>query len=227
MDTRGQGVDLGRRRAHARPGGLGAGVAGRDDARDPRPARALLPAPDHRRRARGRRRARAARASTPRAWPSPGSARAAGSRSPSAGWPTGSSRSCPTCRSCATTRGRSRSPTRSRTARSSQYLAVHRDQEATVLRTHVVPGRRALRPPRDGPGPVLGRAAGPDLPAVDGVRGVQPLRRAVDGGPGDRDRGLRLQPARGRPGVPARRQRAAAVAGLVAPWLAVAHDGLP
>ena len=95
-----------------------------------------------------------------------------------------------------------------------QYLAVHRDQEATVLRTMsyldgVHFARRASAPAlfsvalRDQTCPPSTVFA-----AYNHYAGLSAAR------PGDRDRGLRVQPARGRAGPPAR--PAAALAAVAA-----------
>ncbi len=65
----------------------------------------------------------------------------------------------------------------------------------------VLPGRRELRAPRDRPRVLLSCPDGPDLPSVDGVRGVLPLRLSRQRGR-HVDRGLRVKRARGWRGPP-------------------------
>ena len=175
----GPGQRLGRRR-HPRPGGQRVLVPRFHDPGHRGPARrSTTGACSPTRYVRWRPRA-------PIRWPTPRAprpsvaARAAASRSPSAGWCPTSWRSRRTCRSSATSPARRRSPTATRTAR----------WAATSRRTGAGPSgstatlsllrRGALRRARARTRAVLGGSGGPDLPAVDRLRRLQRLRRTQD-----------------------------------------------
>jgi len=84
-----------------------------------------------------------------------------------------------------------------------QYLAVHREHGRRLA--HVLLPRRGLvRPPRPRGRALLHRPARRRVPAIHGVRRVQPVGRSGAGDPGQGDRRLPVQPARGRPGLPVR-----------------------
>ena len=191
MDTRGQGSGGAAGGVDARPARLRAGDARVHDAGHRRPARLLLPPGLHRRGARGRRRARRSRGWMPPASRCAAAARAAASRSRrpgSAGRP------------------------RRRDARRAVPLPLRarrrHDRRRPLRRDRAVP-LRAPRSRRSACSDTLSyfdgvnmakRAAAPalfsvgaarhDLPAVDRVRRVQPLRAPSDGLPQRRGAGV-------------------------------------
>ena len=124
--------------------------------------------------------------------PSPAAVRATASRSRSRRSSRTSPRACPTSRSSAPSSGRSRSPRASRTASSratSKCTATSASGSSRRCPTSTASRSR-------GACARLCRVDGPDLPAVDRLRGVQRLRgREADGGlPVQRPRGRRSVP---------------------------------
>ena len=107
---------------------------------------------------------------------SPGRARAAASRSRSPDCRTASEPPRSTCRSCATGVAPWTSRTRIPTTRSPGYLATRRDLAERVFANLAYFDGVNFATRAQAPGALLGRADGRDLPAIDRVRGVQPLR---------------------------------------------------
>ena len=177
------------------------------------PRTLLLPAPDHRRRPGVGGRDRAIRSSIPSGSSSPGRARVAGSRWP---WPA--------------SRRRVRAAAIDVPFMCHWRRAIERHRRRPVSRGHALPRdparpcRPGLRDPRlrrrpavrgagERPGPLLGRAHGRGLPALDGLRGVQPLRRPA------RHPGLVVQRSRRRPAPPAGASGSPSSRGLgIDPW---------
>ncbi|CAA9531917.1 MAG: Acetyl xylan esterase, partial [uncultured Thermomicrobiales bacterium] len=185
---------------HARPGpGRRSASPGLPNPRRFGQRHALLPAGLHRRRARGRGGARSSRGrSGPnrgRGWQPGGRDRARGRRA-GAGC-GGGAVGCPLPLPHS---ARDRDHRRRAVPGGGPFLHGPPRSDRTGLRQPGLRRRDALRRPRDGAGPLLGRVDGPDLPAVDGVRLVQPLRWA------ERDPGLAVQPPRGRRHLSGRRE---------------------
>ena len=186
-----------RHREWARRGGPRRPLPGLRDPRRRATRDLVLPPARHGRRPRPRRGRGPPARRRRRGSRSPAAARAAGSRSPRPACRASSGPRRSTCRSCATGAGRSRSPTTTRTGELGGYLSIHRELEAAVFRTlSYVDGlnfaARATAPALFSVG-----LMDDGLPALDGLRRVQPLRR-----PEGHQR-LAVQRPRGRPADPA------------------------